>query len=235
MSHYHLEIVMPPTEDIEAAVESIMAPYDENPSDSNEDHDTRHAFWDCYVIGGRFAGNKLMAGLDKQKIDEFYAWLQSENVTVSGFTCGKQELNPPSQRKKVDAKWNEMFPSPSGSAVACPIFNHSNDQYGRDGRGTIDGDVCELGAAMHVECSRVIFAGSSYDHKSKDGTGPLKAAFMLADTAWNGVNHMPVAWDGTIGHAREQFSKRLVHSSDDYRKAVEPHDDWITVTVDYHS
>ncbi len=232
--HYQCEIVMPPTEDVESAVASAMRQFDENGPD-DEEHDTRHTFWDFYTIGGRFAGAKAMAGLDQEKVQEFRNWLVSENVTVSGLQFGKQELKPASQVAKVDAQWNEMFPPESGDPVACPIFKHSNDQYGRNGSGTIGGDVCRLGDATRVECSRVIIAGPSYVPDTSEHTGPLEAVFMLCDSQWNGVNHMDVKWDRKLTSALEQHKAKLENYRSSYAALITPVDDWLAITVDYHS
>ncbi len=233
--HYHCEIIIPPTDDVEAAVKSIMEPFNEQPGDpDDEEYSPGHAFWDFYVIGGRWAGNKLMVSYDKAAIEEFHQWLQDEGVTVSGFRCGKEKIEPTDQIPKVDAKWNEMFPPLDGKPVACPMFNHSNDQYGRDGNGTIAGDICKLPEASSVECSRVIFAGSSWsgDH---EWAGPVKATFMLCDSQWNGVNHMNIKWDGKLATALSDFRKHIEHYADGYRERCEPQEDWLAVTVDYHT
>src|SRR6185312_17302888 len=109
--------------------------------------------------------------------------------TVAGLQCGKQELSPSSQIPKVDAKWNEMFPSVE--FLPCPLFQHSNDQYGKGLSGTLPGDVCRLDAAPpDLECEGVIFAGPAYNSETKDHTGHLEAKFMLCDSQWNGCNHM---------------------------------------------
>lgn len=232
--HHHLEIVMPPTSDIEAAVKEIMAPFDENAERGEDDWlGQGHEFWDWWVIGGRFAGNKAMQRYDQAKLQEFYDWLNASKVTVSGVQCGKQELSPESQIPMVDAKWNEMFTPAGSDPVPCPIFAHSNDQY--DSSDLLDGDVCLLKDALKAKCSHVIIACPSFDHDSKSRTGPLKAEFMLRDLSWNGVNHMPVDWDGTVGSAVEAFKKQLEHYREDYRQVSEPRDEWLTVTVDYHS
>lgn len=223
--HYHCEIILPPTDDIEASVAAVMAEFDENAEERD------HAFWDWYVIGGRWAGNKLIASYDKDRISEFYAWLSAENVTVSGLVAGKQELNPPEQASKVDAKWNEMFPS--AAQRHCPLFNHSNDQYGQDkSRSTIDGDVMRLGdVPTRLECERVIIAGWCDDAR----TGPVEAAFMLCESQWNGCNHMKVEWDGTMQSALEQYKEKLANYAERFCAANTPTDDWLVVTVDYHS
>lgn len=230
--HYHCEIVLPPnTDDIESAVASVMAPFDEN----QEDSEGVPTWWDWYVIGGRFAGSKLMASYDKDKLEEFHQWLLSEGVTVARLQCGKQEISPASQIPMVDSKWNEMFPTGNGTMVACPIFQHSNDQYGRDQKGTIDGDICPLSEARQASCCRVIFASPSYDRDTEEFTGPLEAAFMLSDSVWNGVNLEDTNWDGTMQGALALYEKRLERYKSEYRSRVEPTDEWLTVTVDYHS
>lgn len=222
--HSHLEIIMPPTDDIEAAIKSIMAPFSEN------DEDASHAFWDFYVIGGRWAGSKLKASLSKEKIDKFYEWLQEEKVTVAGFQAGKQEISPSSQIPKVDAKWNETFPS--AEFTKCPLFAHSNDQYNSE--SLIDGDVCSLLDLPDVmECSHVIIAKPSYD----DGkwTGPLEAEYMLQESIWNGVTHVDTKWDGKLSTALAMYADRIKDYKAEYLEVVTPKADWLVVTVDYHS
>lgn len=223
--HYHLEIVMPPTDHVKAAVEKILEPFNEQPDSSDEDHDTRHAFWDFWVIGGRWAGAKWKQSLDQAKLNEFYEWLQQEGVTVSGFTAGKQELSPDSQIPKVDAKWNELFPT--GRKVACPIFKHSNDQYSSE--DTLQGDIQRLADVPDgLQCEHVIFAGPNYK-------GELRAVFMLRDTAWNGCNHMPVDWDKTLAGALQKRLADIKHATPEHKAKHTPQADWLVVTVDYHS
>lgn len=229
--HYHCEIVIPPTMDIEAAVKKVMQPFDENERDSEE---SLHPFWDFWVIGGRWAGRKLLAKYDQAKIDEFYSWLKAEKVTVSGLQCGKQEISPASQTPKIDAKWNEMFPS--AEILPCPLFAHSNDQYGKGLGGTLPHDVTRLSEVPdRLECSRVIFAKPSYDGDAKDWVGPLEPEFMLCDSQWNGCNHMKVDWDGRFVSALEKYRDSLKNCREEFAAKVVPKDDWLVVTVDYHS
>lgn len=231
--HYHCEIVMPPTDDIEGAVESILKPFNE--CDDGGGADRSHTFWDFYVIGGRWAGHKLIAKYDQAKIDEFYAWCREEKITVSGLQAGKRTLQPASQIEKVDAKWNEMFP-PEGEPLPCPLFSHSNDQYGKGLDGTLPDDVMRFSdVPAGLTCSHVIFAKPSFESETGEHTGPLEAAFMLTEDAWNGCNHMKVDWDRQLASAVEKYRKSLDGYKDEYRAKVEPKDDWLVVTVDYHS
>ena len=234
--HYHCEIIIPSgTQDIEAAVKSVMAKFDESIPHDHEKYSNKNSFWDFYVIGGRFAGSKQIAKYDKEKLDAFNKWCTDEKITVSGLTFGKQEIYPSDQIPKVDNKWNELFPHSSGKIVPCPMFKHSNDQFGRNGGSMIEGDISALGDSHGITCCRVIFAGASYESKSEERTGSLEAIFMLSDSVWNGVNHMDVTWDGTIGDALRQWNERLNCFAEGYKNQMQPKDDWLCVTVDYHS
>ncbi len=221
--HYHCEILLPPGTDVEAGVRAAMAPFDENERDSECARGS--PFWDWYVIGGRMAGSKLLAKFDSTKIDAFYEWCKEEKITVSGFICGKQELKPESQIPKVDAKWNEMF----GTTGSCPLFNHFNKQYGKGLDGADDGDVCRLGdLPKALKACRVIIVTPQYN-------GKLGPEFMLSSDHWNGCNHMPVKWDGTISDALAQYSEKIGFRTEEAKKKLIVNDDWLVVTVDYHS
>lgn len=231
--HYHLEIIMPPTKDVEKAVESILTPFNENSEDAN------HAFFDWYVIGGRWAGNKAKAKYDQEKLNAFWNWLKEEGVTVSSFAAGKQTISPETQIPKVDAKWNEMFPSLDGVYRACPLFSHSNNQYAKGLLGTLSGDIDSLENCLEDTCFRVIFAGPSYVHEPEAGTsvwsGPLEAKYMLEKEEWNGVNYVDTAWDGKIGTALNSYLDKISTYKEEYIAIVKPQPNWLVVTVDYHS
>lgn len=203
---------MPQTNNIEEAVSQVMAPF-------YEDSDNTHTFWDWYVIGGRFAGTKLQAGLDQEKLEKFYKEIQNKKVTISGVQCGKQELLPASQIPMVDEIWANYFPEYKGKA--CPIFNHSNDQYVNN---CLYGDVIKLkDCPPESECSRIIFAGPDYKDKK------IEARFMLSTDIWNGVNNQETNWDGKINSALTMLKKSYL------KPERYPTDDSLVVTVDYHS
>lgn len=193
-----------------------MEPFNENADEEIQNK----PFWDFYFIGGRWSGTKLLAQYDKAKIDEFYAWMASEKVTVSGLTCGKEELKPATQIPKVDAKWNELFPS--DKPTACPLFNHYHSQYKHN-----LSDVCKLGELPELSCERVIFGGN--------GHGKLEATFMITDDFYNGVNYVKSNWDGTVKQALEMFQEKLKGYRKEYAETITPQNDWLVVTVDYHS
>lgn len=211
--HHQLEVILPPTDNVEEAIKTILADFDED----TEDRSGRE-FFDYFVIGGRWAGNKLLSGLDQNKLEQFNEKLEEMKVTVLGLQCGKQELSPASQIPAVDSLWREFFPD-SGMDT-CPLFNYSNDQY----HESLSGDVCKYSEVpgSHT-CSRIIFADSE------------KPVFMLSCDIWNGVNHEKTAWDGTFAEAKKSFTEKLEYYTDKYKAEVTPKDDWLVVTVDYHS
>lgn len=46
---------------------------------------------------------------------------------------------------------------------------------------------------------------------------------------------MPIDWDGTIFSALAMYAKSLENMTEAFRVSSMPKDDWLTVTVDYHS
>lgn len=211
--HYHLEIIMPPTNDVEGAINKIMAPFYEG------SEDTIHKFWDWYQIGGRYSGEKITQSLNKATLDLFYEWCSEQKIIVHGVRAGKQEIAPATQIEKVDSKWNEMFPTPNGEIVPCPLFQHAGPR--------LNGDILPLSQSKHAEALSVIIA--STPHKE------LEVTLLLHKEIWNGVTHQTTDWDGTIASALELQERKLVNYKDEYREAVTPKDDWMVVTVDYHS
>lgn len=231
--HTHCEIVIPPTDDVETAIRNVLAPFDETaPADDDGDRNP-HTFWDFWVIGGRWSGNKLLATLDKSRLSAYNEWLTTERVTVSGLQCGKQELCPAEQSAKVDERWREMFGGNPGTK--CPLFQHSNDQYAHSVNGAY-GDVMLLkDVPGALECGRIIFAEPSFNPDASEFTGPISVGFMLQDEVWNGHNHMKVDWDGTFGSALAKRLQYLQGRRDGYVMAATPGPEWLVVTVDYHS
>lgn len=211
--HYHLEVIMPPTGDIQKSLESILAPFDEG------DKEQSSTFWDWWVIGGRWAGAKREASFPQDKLDAFRQWLTDEGVTVSGIQCGKQEISPASQIPKVDTKWREMF----GITGPCTLFRHSNTEG-----DALEGDVCKLGEVANVTASRVIIAGPAYG-------GGVEACFMVEQEHWNGVTHIKTVWDGTLNSALAMWKDRSASYKNEWIEAHTPTDEWLVVTVDYHS
>lgn len=224
--HYHLEVIMPPTNNIDKALESILSQFDENYN--SEDGATGNEFWDFFVVGGRWAGAKETCRYDAGKMEAFYKEMNEKKVTVSGLQCGKQKLDPANQIPMVDDLWCKYFPTENGEITPCPLFSHSNNQY--DSNDLLSCDICkvdEIPSQLKVE--RVIIAGPDYDDEK------LEAKFMLCGDQWNGVNHMPIDWDGMVLSAIEKYKDKIKSYKDEYRNKQTPKPDWICVTVDYHS
>lgn len=216
---------MPPTENIEAAIGQILAPFSENGNDEDGEPNT-HAFWDWYVIGGRWAGVKLECTLDPSKKDQFFAELARRKVTVSGLQAGKQKLQPETQIPMVDALWNEMFPD--SPLKVCPFFDHFNNQYQNS-----DGfpDVMRLkDMPVELTASHVVIAVPHWDDDTK-----LKAEHMVQESLWNGVSFVKAAWNGNVMAAIEEYRAQLTNYKPEYAEKHNPQDDWLVVTVDYHS
>lgn len=216
--HYHLEIVMPPTDDVKGAVEQIMAPFDENADRSDEDASSS-PFWDWWQLGGRYSGSKMLDALGRERLDAFYKALTEAKVTVSSFTAGKQTLQPACQAGKVDALWNDMFPD--APVKQCPIF----DNYKAD-----NGDVMRLSdLPPRVEAEHVIIAGPNWKGEK------LEACYMVRDSIWNGVTHQNTTWDKTLAGALSEWTEKLDGYKEEWRAQRTPRPDWLVVTVDYHS
>jgi len=224
--HYHCEVIMPPSSNIQATLEAILDPFDENKRDDEDA--SGHAFWDWFVVGGRWAGSKESCRYDPSKLEQFYKDLKAAEVKVSGLRCGKQELSPASQIPMVDKMWNDLFPTENGEITPCPIFAHSQNQY--DGNDLLACDICRVDEIPEtLKCHRVIIAAPSHDGATTE------AKFMLCDGQWNGVNHMPINWDGLAKTAVNQFIEKAATYREDYAAQITPKPDWLCVTVDYHS
>lgn len=211
--HFHCEIVMPPVKDVEAAVTQVMEPFNESDSESSR------TFYDYYTIGGRWSGDKYMAGLDKDKLKAFEDELHRRKITISSMQFGKQELYPSEQSVEVDELWRGYF----GGDIPCPMFRHAGER--------LPGDVMKLGEldASKIKAARVIFAHPRFE---EDG---VEAGFMVAEDIWNGCNHERTIWDCTLKHALELHAKDIEHCRDEWKLKVSPQPDWLVVTVDYHS
>ena len=206
--HYHLEIIMPPTDKIDEKIEEILEPFKEGTNN--------YGFWDWWQLGGRWNNIKLTHGLN---LKEFYEELSKQKITVSSVVFGKEGLRPESQIELVDKIWQEFFPD--HPSKVCPLFDH----YKSDG--------CEVtllkNTPLDLKCERVIIAAKcTFDEK-------IEAKFMIAKSIWNGTNSMPVNWKGTLEHAIEMHNEHINGYKPEYIEEVTPASDWLCVTVDYHN
>ena len=224
--HYHLEVVMPPKpedQDLEAYItkvlEQTLAPYD----DSNGE--AKHSFWDWWVVGGRWSGEKLIQSLDQDQLQKFNDKLNKHKITVSALIAGKESLKPDSQIEEVDKLWQDFFP---GKGDVCPLFSHYEERF-MDGSGS-PVDVCEIkDMPDRLTASRVIT--TQWDKYGKK----WQAFFMKETEVWNGVNFERTEWDSLVKSALRACEDRSRNYSEEWLKGHRLMPDWLAVTVDYHN
>ncbi len=217
--HFHIEMIIPPVDEtlIEETIDQIMHPFDENNPDSY------HAFWDWYVIGGRWAGEHIRASVDPEKLLKFHEDLQDRKITVSGVVCGKQTLQPESQIPIVDGLWKQYFPE--SGLDTCPLFSHFKSQY--------DHSLSDVQRVKDIHpnlsTSRVIIGSLTYDD-----TG-YEAKEMFCTEIWNGCTHQNTTFDGNVRGAIELYHSKNDQWTDKYKAKHSVKDDWLCITLDYHS
>ena len=83
-------------------------------------------------------------------------------------------------------------------------------------------------------CDKV---GVDYDKVTEYATydDRLGAQTMHLKDIWNGVSFQKTEWDGKLSTALEMYNKQLSSYSEPAREQYTLRDDWIVVTVDYHS
>lgn len=217
--HLHLEIIMPPTDDVSGAVDKILKPFDENLSKRSKLYNG-HPFFDYYEIGGRWTGEHARCAIDPDRMTAFIAELNKRGVTVSGLQFGKQELSPASQIEAVDALWREWFP---GVSDQCLIFKHAKSPA----------DVCRVDQIhQNLSADRVIIAA---DKTGLWDGARLEAGTMLQTQFWNGVQWSDTAFSGKVLDAINHHAEKTKNYSEDYKARATVMPDWLCVTVDYHT
>ena len=78
--HYHIEILMPPTDDVEGAVENALAIYGENEDDAEAN--CVPTWWDWYEIGGAWLKCKPVGSLGLRHITRLHE-------TPKDMTCAR--------------------------------------------------------------------------------------------------------------------------------------------------
>lgn len=217
MSHYHMEIVMPPTKDIRGAVTRLMKNFDE------DNEDGYPGFWDFWVIGGRWSGTKIEAAIGDERLKAFNEKLSAKKITVSGVVCGKEELSPASQIAVVDELWSKEFPEFAGP---CPLFQHYNDQYDRK-KQILPVDVCTVAAMPHsLSCHTLMISGPDEDDDARE---------LFHKSIWNGATFQDTTFNGNVKEALEADLKKIQGYAKEYAEKATVKGDWLVVTVDYHS
>lgn len=217
--HYKIEVVIPPTNNVEESVKQVMDSFLDDDGDG-----TPHCDWyDWYVIGGRWSGDKLMARCDEEKLKGFNDMLNEEKFTVGSFVCGKEELNPASQIPVVDTLWREWFP---GVSDMCPLFQHYWDQYSE---GLSSADVCKVSEIPdRLTCNRLIIA--EVKHWGDDAGKVLVKDRMLCKEFWNGVE-----WQDTTFKGNVKEGMRIIAEGKHGEPDLTDRSEWLVVTVDIHN
>lgn len=228
--HYHAEVILPPKPvvGVEVAVEMVMEPFNEN-IEGEEDHG-EPKWWDFYIIGGRWHGNKLRHSLGEDKIEAFYKELQEEKITFSSLYAGRDKVMPESQEGRVDEIWRKHFP---GTTETCFLMEHGNDKYAN----TLDLNVCKLGDLPEdYSAARVLIGGQHMsDIEKGEGLLHLHCTYMVSQGVWNGVTHQDTSWKGSVTRAAKDWNAQLENYNPEFAKPNTTTDDWLSVTVDYHS
>ena len=209
MGHEHAEIVIPPTADVPAAIREAMESFREEEMGEAE-------WWDSWRIGGRWQGDKLLSGLDPDRLQAFFDELTVRKVTVSSVKTPPLEIiSLASQIPAVDALWQEMFP---GKGLSCPLHQHAE----------ISGSaaICTVAdVPERLACFRLIIAAPW----QWMGKTILKPAAMRVMSFWNGVDYQDTNFDGYVKPVL------LECLAEPPRWWCKPEEDWLVVTVDSHS
>ena len=97
-------------------------------------------------------------------------------------------------------------------------------------RGFGGGDICLVKEIPpDLTCSRVIFAVPSHNNKI------TKATYMICTSHWNGVNFMPINWDGNVKTAIKLFEESINHYREELKEPITPKPNWLCITIDYHT
>jgi hypothetical protein len=215
--HYHLEVIIPPTDNVERDLELVLRGFDENLPMSDDDYLPR--FWDWYQIGGRYSGSKIEALVGSEAYGAFQQKLIELNVQVKGLQCGKPELADEATIQLVDKLWNEAFPD--SLVKQCPLFQHYSSS-------TLD--VCMVGdLPPDLTAFHVIIAPYNKIYES------LKPELMWMQSSWNGVSHEDHAWRGSVQEALKAYEQQVSRYKEEVQYEYRVTPDWWCITVDYHS
>lgn len=238
MSHYHLEMILPPVADVEKSVAQILKPFDE--SEEDEDGYSKYAFWDWYVIGGRWSADHVLSAISEKRMEAFQA--DVPKYTVSGVMTagGYYEKpagpdNPPDIVDRLVKVWKQHFPE---FADLCPFWGLT-DQYNKQGHVA---DICRVDQLSDAQsCARLMIV-TTFE-------GELRLEKMLQTDFWNGVSWCESGWDGSVLQVIKAHNEDIRQRRDRIKDAPERaldwwqkygqhmivRDDYLAVTIDYHT
>lgn len=246
MSRAHCEVVIPPMPGSEITspdaatwgdlyVDSVIGKVMRRFFKKGTPRDDLDAFHESHIIGGNFAGTKLLSKCDPNRLQAFRYWLYTGESLAAELTLfGTLQIrDDPASQLKVDEKWNEMFPS--GQFVPCPLFPHGRpDPFAalRPGGGmksTLPGDVMRLAEVpARLTCDRAIVVAPSRNKET--GHQELDAVFMVPSMS---SRFLGTLWNGTLLGAVDLH--RLLSQDQAATSApCLPTADWLAVTVEYY-
>lgn len=212
--HYHAEVWVPKVEWAVDLVGRLMELYSENNEDS------RHSFWDWYVIGGRWSGEHTQWVLKKRYPEQYEKfWKEFEKNELGWVSKTKSEA---SQKARAVELFKKTFPKWKGPLIV------GRDIYHKEG---MSDDIME---ATKIEwdlfsCATMILPIDSSDcqedFKKEAETDPYHLGRRI------GPRHnlyLSEIWNGSV------FQK----TAEDFKKIIVDRgfDKWgYWVTVDYHS
>ena len=216
MTHFVCEVVMPPPTEgqtIKQCVETVLAPL----SEYNEDGEYSNVnLYDWWQIGGRYSGNKITAGLDKEKLELFHNELDNMELYVSGIIAGKHDLSTKEQQDLVDKVWRKYFPN---SVDVCPLFDHypfkNMDSY----------DTCTVQfIPLELKAYCVVISLADYDPNH-----------LVQKDFWNGLNIERTTFDGNVLSTIISYNRMIEERYKcEWCEKNKVRPDWIAVTVDCH-
>lgn len=244
MSHYHMELILPPQPDREAvrkASHQILLPFreEQDPLPEDEYHEIYegHRFWDWYVIGGRWTRDHIVARLDETKLQDFWDNFAEAGMEGPGFQMpGSHPQLTPESVLRAHELWADFFPNDE-----CPFWQKDGRRPGEacDHKS----DICTVGElGENAGAYRLLIA-------TLDGHLKYKAAHLISTSFWNSVSWQDAKWEGDVHQAIGDYNGTRQAEIDRRRdkdgvadewslKYGIPSlvgDDWHAVTVDYHS
>ena len=122
--HYHYELLIPPTDQPHFTITNIMDAY----MLCDSCHNNSDAIGDWYVIGGRWAGEKLIKSLDPQKIKSYKKELKQSELRVMSVQAVKPTPCDKKNSLLADQVWRKHFPDINEN----PFMSDYSDQYEND-------------------------------------------------------------------------------------------------------
>lgn len=227
--HSHLELIIPPVEDIPSFVDKLLDPFYLDAawgwriSDEGLPPEREDAFLDGFKIGGRFFQSKLLGNVDRHRLAHFIVQLDKLELpfTVKKFKNIDMDCLTNERDKEVaDSLWKEFFPN--SLIKKCPFFDYSHPYYTeKDYSGFPPGVVLRLDQISDgMRAARVMIA-NPINVKS-----PIsQKEYFIHTCSGEHPSALPESkyWDGTILSALK-FCDYII-----------PQPDWLVITIDYHS